>query len=281
MRLLYILFLLLFFSPSGESQTTILKKKGNSNRHRFYFFWGWNRGYFTDSDIHFSGNGYNFELKNVVAKDRQTPFAWNVYFHPEKITIPQTNYGFGYWLRDNYLLTFGVDHMKYVVQQNQTTTIDGSISIQNKYDGEYQNEPIVIQPDFLKMEHTDGLNYLTVGLNRTNNLLKTFSGLTGKLELIARAGAGVGVLIPRTDVTVLNQETRNKYHLSGFGISANAGLQIVLFKNYFISGNLKGGYINLNNILTSLDGSGKAKQDFYFLSPSFHFGGIFFLKKKT
>jgi len=44
-------------------------------------FWGWNRSVYTKSDIHFKGNGYDFQLDDVVAHDRQTPFRTNIYFN--------------------------------------------------------------------------------------------------------------------------------------------------------------------------------------------------------
>ncbi|MGZ5262889.1 MAG: hypothetical protein ACXWCF_03755, partial [Kaistella sp.] len=48
-----------------------LSKKG-----QLFIFWGWNRAGFTNSDIHFEGNGYNFTLENVVAHDRPSELDW-------------------------------------------------------------------------------------------------------------------------------------------------------------------------------------------------------------
>jgi hypothetical protein len=53
-----------------------------------------------------------------------------------------------------------MDHMKYVVEQNQVVQIDGTISkMESPYHGEYQDDDIMIVEDFLQFEHTDGLNY--------------------------------------------------------------------------------------------------------------------------
>lgn len=38
-----------------------LTKKG-----QMFVFWGWNRAGFSNSDIRFKGNGYDFTLNNVV-----------------------------------------------------------------------------------------------------------------------------------------------------------------------------------------------------------------------
>ena len=267
------LFLFFFFL-----QNTILAQ---SNQHRFYIYWGWNRGYFSKSDIQFKSDHYDFTLSNVIAKDRQTPFSFDVYFHPTKLTIPQTNYGIGYYWKNNYILTLAVDHMKYVVQQNQNVIINGFIHNTNPtYDGTYTSESILIQPDFLKMEHTDGLNYIALGISRSDNLFQKISSLKNKLELNLVEGIETGFLMPRTDVTVLNQPTRNTYHVSGLGVSLKTGLHFTFFKHYFIHGEIKGGYINLFDIPTSPDGKNKAEQDFYFLQTTIQFGGIFYLKRK-
>ena len=53
---------------------------------RLMFHWGWNRANYSKSDIHLKGNNYDFTLHDVVAKDRQTPFSFDVYFHPTKFS---------------------------------------------------------------------------------------------------------------------------------------------------------------------------------------------------
>ncbi len=251
-----------------------------SPKGQVYVYWGWNRAAFSTSNIHFSGTNYDFTLEKVIAKDRQTPFAFEVYFHPAKLTIPQTNFGLGYFFQDHYILSFSVDHMKYVVQQNQLVEINGTIDKTHPlYDGIYEQEQILIQADFLKMEHTDGLNFIAFGIARADNFLRSFSRLENKVALQMVEGVEAGFLMPRTDVTVLDQENRNKYHFSGLGIGFKTGLHLTLFKNYFIHGEAKAGYVNLHNIPTTPDGKTKARQSFFFLQRTIQFGGIFRLKK--
>jgi hypothetical protein len=60
------------------------------------------------------------------------------------MTIPQTNFRMGYFISDHYSLAIGVDHMKYVLTQNQTARISGTIAAGTPYDGVYTNDPIVI-----------------------------------------------------------------------------------------------------------------------------------------
>ena len=274
-------FFFLFFLSSNFSngQTETTKDEVRSNKSRFYVYWGWNRGFYSKSDIHFKGDDYNFTLQDVIATDRQSDFSIETYFKPSSLTIPQTNFGIGYYLRDNYILTVAIDHMKYVVQTRQEVQINGTIGeTYPLFAKNYQDEPIVIIPAFLKMEHTDGLNYFAVGISRADNLFKKIAAFDNKLELQVVEGIEAGLLIPRSDVHLLGQDDINVYHLAGWGSSLKAGLHLTFFKHYFIHGEAKGGYINLSDVLTSSVGNNKAKQDFFFLQTTFQIGGIFYFK---
>jgi len=47
-----------------ETATTPLRYTA-SNKGKFYIYWGGNRGYYTNSDIRFRGEGYDFTIKDV------------------------------------------------------------------------------------------------------------------------------------------------------------------------------------------------------------------------
>jgi len=141
---------------------------------KYYFYWGWNRAWFTRSNILFNGINYNFTLKNVKATDRQTK-ELITYFHPLKLTIPQYNSRIGRILNNSYDISFGVDHMKYVMVQNQTVNCNGYINNTNtKYDNNYDNKLIKLTDDFLKYEHTDGLNYLNFEIRKCFGLISFY-----------------------------------------------------------------------------------------------------------
>src|SRR3972149_3153003 len=57
-----------------------LKRKGN-----FFFYWGYNRSAYTKSDIHFWGDGYDFTITNVKAKDEPT-HDFITYIKPNSFT---------------------------------------------------------------------------------------------------------------------------------------------------------------------------------------------------
>lgn len=47
--------------------------------------------------------------------------SFDKYFNSGNITIPQYNFRVGYYFKPNWDISFGIDHMKYVLDQNQIT----------------------------------------------------------------------------------------------------------------------------------------------------------------
>ncbi|MCB9360169.1 MAG: hypothetical protein H6587_01420 [Flavobacteriales bacterium] len=254
-----------------------------SNKGRMYAFWGWNRGYYSNSDIHFTGENYDFTLNEVKAKDRPTTFALNPYFHPAWITIPQTNFRIGYFLNDKYDISLGVDHMKYVMVQRQTSKISGDINVGNKYDGSYNNQDIVLDYDFLTFEHTDGLNYINTELTRNDDILKALKikHNFNKIQLNSLLGLGLGIMMPKSNVMLLYGTRYDEFHLAGYGFAAKAGLNLTIFKYFFLRSEAKYGFINMPSIRTTPSSIDKASQHFSFTQVNFCFGVTLYPFKKS
>lgn len=245
------------------------------NKGKMYFFWGGNRDSYSNSDIHFKGANYDFTLYNVAAQDK--PKGWHIdYINPSRMTIPQTNFRLGYFINDHYNISIGVDHMKYVMIQNQTARITGNYP--NSYNSTVINNGFVDLTDesFLTFEHTDGLNYINSEFSRVDDVSKIFRiNDTDKIQISLTEGAGAGILFPKTNVMLMGQTRHDDFNVAGYGISAKAGLNITFFKHYFIQGELKGGYIDMPNIKTTFDSSDSASQHFMFFERVIAFGGIF------
>ena len=246
----------------------------NNNKGDIRVYWGWNRGWFTNSDIHFSGDNYDFTLNNVVAKDRQTEFDPGIYFNPKYITIPQTNFRIEYFYKKNYSISIGVDHMKYVVQQNQQVTINGIIENSGTpNDGDYNSSIININEGFLEFEHTDGLNYINFEYRRFDEIA---SYKDWKLNLAE--GLGAGCVLPKTNSKLFNNQRHDEFHLAGYGFNAVAALNIS-YKRCFIQSELKAGFINMPDIRTTINKSDRASQSFYYSQINFLIGYTFNLSK--
>ena len=271
--------LVMFFSTTsfvGQENTVFTKKNKVVNKGKFFVYWGWNWASYTDSDIRFKGNNYDFTLRNVKSHDTPSEFSFKKYFGITNITKPQTNARIGYFFKENYTISIGLDHMKYVVNNDQFVNIDGNINIGNsKYDGTYNSQPIQLTEDFLRLEHTDGLNYINVQLYRFDDISSWFGLSSDNLQINLTEGIGIGVLYPKTDTTLLGNERHDDFHLSGYGVSAGFGLNITFLKHFFIQADVKAGYINMSDIKTSLNPLDSASQSFLFLQNNILIGGRF------
>jgi hypothetical protein len=237
-----------------------------SNKGKIYAFWGWNRGWYTNSDIHFTGNDYDFKLNDIEATDRPSPFDFGVYFNIKTITIPQTNLRVGYFVSDKIDISVGVDHLKYVMVEIQETEITGTIEDGTEYDGHYSNDKISTKQSFLKFEHTDGLNYINAEITRNDNLLEALNMNvnTDKLEVSTLIGFGIGGILPKSNVTLWNNDRHDDFHWAGYGFSGKVGLNTTFFKHFFLRSEYKVGFIDMPDIRTTADPSDKASQHFIF-----------------
>lgn len=269
-----ILFLLTVFTFSialyGQGYGTQKGRKGD-----VYFYWGWNLSGYTPSTISFKGENYDFSLEKVSARNRPSPLNVKTYLSPTKFTIPQYNFRLGYFINDTYNISFGIDHMKYVMVSYQNSTIDGHIENTNTFlDGVYSNEQIEITPDLLQFEHTDGLNYLNIELRRIDEIN---SNNTFSFNLVS--GVGAGLIVPRTNATLMHYERYDEFNVAGLGVAIIGGLHFEMFQRLFIQFEAKTGYINLPNVRTTSERSDRAKQDFCFLQLNAVLGVKLFGKK--
>lgn len=226
-----------------------------SRKGKFFVHWGYNFSWYADSDISFKGKGYDFVLKNVAAQDRPTKLSWT-YINPAEISIPQFNFHAGYFIKDNYSISIGWDHMKYVIDVPQQVKITGHIDefvsepgiATGTYEGTYSNDDLTITSDFLTFEHTDGFNYASVEVERYDD---AWVSKSKKRTLTLETGLGLGVVVPRTDVRFFKVGQNNYWNLAGWGVSVKAGLKYYFSKQIYFQGNLKAGHTNLSDIHTT------------------------------
>ena len=232
-----------------------------------YIQWGYNREWYTKSDLHFSnGSSYDFTVKKARATD--SPDFDGFWETPLDITIPQNSFRIGVYLNaeHTHAIELNFDHAKYVVYDYQKLRVTGTVH------GEHFDRDTVIQPSFLHFEHTDGANfwhrnYVGQTLVRKN-----------KKRTVATAiyKAGAGLVVPRSDVSIMGRQLNNKFHVAGYIASIEAGLRYYPVRNLFLELTAKTGYANYLNALT-VEG-GTAKHQFGYFSVTglvgydLHFG---------
>ena len=259
----------------GTAQETTTNLYTANNKGKFYVYWGGNRGYYSKSDIRFKGDDFDFTVQDATAHDK--PKGWHVdYINPTKMTIPQTNFRLGYFITDKYNVSIGVDHMKYVMTQNQEATVTGNYPNQGSYGEVLPNGKTKLTEDFLMFEHTDGLNYVNAEIARYEDFSK-YLGITNtdKIQFNALVGVGAGILYPKTNATVLGRERHDAFKVAGWGASAKAGVNATFFKHFFVQYEWKFGYIDITKAPIILNNGAYASHNFTFNQGIFVVGGIF------
>lgn len=264
-----------FGQNSNDENTEIGSKKTFGKKGTMFVFWGWNRAAFSKSDIHFKGNGYDFVLHNVVAHDRPSDLSWD-YINPKEVSIPQFNFRYGYFIKDNLAIVIAQDHMKYVMDQNQTVDITGNIS-DPVYANMVQNGKINLADEkFLTFEHTDGLNYVNAGVEKYKNISSK-----EKVEILWAYGGGLGVMFPKSNVKLFGNERSDRFHVAGFGADVRTNINFIFWKRLMARVEAKFGYINMPDVKTTLNNKpDKASHDFVFGQINFGVGYVFNIKNK-
>lgn len=209
-----------------------------------YAQWGYNREVFTRSSIRFwKGNEYDFKVHSVKAHDK--PDFSGFIDAPLDITIPQNSYRIGFYLNEKrtHAIEINFDHAKYVVTDGQRVKLSGTI------DGKKLSSDTTINPAFLEFEHTNGANFYHVNYVRQTHLWHNRKNM--KATALYKIGAGI--VVPRTDVHLFGVRKDNKYQVSGYVISAEAGSRFYPLRNLFLEANIKAGFAHYLHVRT-LDG---------------------------
>ena len=245
--------ILLVVNPLYAQDNCNCPSMSKSSKGTLYLTWGYNKDWYSKSDLHFSGTehgGYNFTLKKARAHDNPSIDKIFVY----DLSIPQYVYRAGYFFnnKQNTGIEIGFDHTKYIMSTNQVLRLKGNI-------GEtYYDMDTLVHEDFLLFEHTNGANFLMANFIKRFYIAKT-ANRKHWLSLVVKPGAGI--VIPKTDVTLFGERLDNKFHIAGYVAGVDATLRYDFFKHFFIEGSAKGVFANYTNVLTV--GSGKAHHHFF------------------
>lgn len=268
-RLALVCLLIASVIQAQVSSIGIKKKKGT-----FYAAWGYNKDWFSNSDIHFvnassaydeftkTNENYDFTLYALKAKDK-SGFKHILNSPP---TVPQYVYRIGYYFngKSDLGIEINFDHAKYVMVTDQKAHLKGRIN------GVEYDKDTIVGVDFLKFEHTNGANFLMLNLLKRKDILKN-ALRKQRLGIVLKTGAGI--VIPKTDVTLFGERLDNKFHVAGFIIGTDIGLRYEPCRHFFLESSFKGTFADYTNVLTV--GNGKANHHFWTLEALLT-GGISF-----
>jgi hypothetical protein len=229
----YKLLLLLFvfiWSRNGLSQP---HKQSNGT---FYLGFGPNFSYFSQSDIHLKRSTspeFDFALYNVRGKD-----DGGINF---RNGAPQYSYAVGFYdKRKKWGIELSFDHIKYYILQNQRVHMEGSIN------NEHFDVDTLLVPSFVKLEHTDGANYLLLKLVKRIRLNMAAKN-DGKLNAVFKAA--IGPVIPKTNSTIMGNHRDDRYNVAGYVFALESGVRYSFARFLFIEGGAKGAYANYKHFL--------------------------------
>jgi hypothetical protein len=261
-------------------QAQFTSKKKSTAPGTLFFYWGYNRSIYTPSTIRFIGPGYDFQLKGVEAVDRPSTNL-NEYINFNSFTVPQFDVRVGYNFKRNWAISFGYEHMKYVMKHGPTYFLSGSINpgidLANGWSGTYSGDSIVTNENSFHYENTNGLNYINVQLT---NVFKIYSSDKGNFAITTLMGVGAGPILSYNDFTFAGEKSMETVSLSGFGASGHFGLRAEFFKHLFVAANIQGGFMGQYRVKTRPnDYDSHAKQAFLYGQRDIVVGALFYLKQ--
>lgn len=229
-----------------------------------YFGWGYNRDWYSKSDIHLQNNQpqfingkyytYDFTVYNTTAQDRP---EFEKIKDVVNISVPQFGFRVGYFFSKytGWGVELNYDHAKYVVDDYQKVRIKGQIN------GQELNKDTILNPtSFLHFEHTDGANFWMINLVKR---WKLWSSISAKNNVGIILKPGIDIVYPRTDVTLFGNRINNNWKISGIDAGLEFGLRTEFLGHYFLEFTCKGVYANYINALVQGKGNGKASQHFF------------------
>jgi hypothetical protein len=281
-----IIFLSFLFVFSAISQEKPKEKKKSKNRWQqrysggkgtFYLRYGWNRSIYSKSNLSMWGPGYSFTIKDAVGKDSPSKFDFKVYFSPKTWSIPQFSTKMGYYFADNWVVSVGWDHMKYVFEPG-TYRFTGYIdsSVYEDWAGELDDTEFTTEKEYFHYENTDGLNYARVELHRADQWWRERRGIISFNTLF---GISTGMMITRNDFGLGDLPHQNDFAVSGWGLSAHIGIRIDFVNFLFFQTNFGGGMVHLPKVNTLSGEPHYAKQVFMYGEMDFAFGAFWYITK--
>jgi hypothetical protein len=202
----------------------------------FYFALGSHVAAYTNSDIHLQSSAqpsFDFVLHNVKARDDK--------FLQSTGGAVQYDYQFGYYSRKkNFGIEYNFDHVKYFAKHDQVVRTTGTVN------GQKVDADLPITTYVQNFEHSNGGNYFLLNFVKWKDLAAS-KNYKRVLDLFYKAGAGI--VLPRTNSTVMNERRDDKYNVAGYVIALEGGLRYNFIKNTFFETSIKGAFANYKHIL--------------------------------
>lgn len=198
--------------------------RASRSAREFFVSWGYNGDSYTRSDLHISqpSLGNDFTLVGVRARDSK---GWTSLFS-HSLFVPQYNIRVGYFFNERWGLELALDHMKWIVRQDQEVRMKGTLN------GAVVDSQVALTTDVLKYQLNNGANPVFVNLIRRVRL-KGEPGRPGSVSFLAKAGGGLA--IPHTENVVFGQPNEKGFQFfHGWDVDASAAVRLHILKRLYV-----------------------------------------------
>ncbi len=241
-------------ATSSPSALTSIKRFFTDGE--WYFSWGYNTETWAPSDIHVSQPelGNDFTIHNVKGHDEP---GWDTGLFNKGLFVPQTNMRIGRFIDDERTIAIelSLDHTKYTSTIGQTARVSGIIN------GAAVDSDRVLDENTFRYNLHNGANHLMVNIVKRVPLI----GATNEsLSLAAIGKAGVGLMLPHSDVVVFGKNNEAEvgpknfdnyfgtkhgwWQFDGWTTGIEAGLRFVVAKPVYLELTDKVAYSRLYDI---------------------------------
>ena len=249
----------LLFSAISTLATAQLGNITASKAGNFYLLAGYNRGWFSKSDIHIKGfysdspsvpeaargQKYSFTLLGAKALDNpdiKSLSKWD-------INSPQFYFRLGYFFYGEYIngVELGLDHFIYALKPSQRVRVQGLV-----YDSTAQivgnvERDMLVTEDFVQLQHDNGVNYLMVSFVRGMHL---YRNRTETHMIVCLVKPGLGVAITRSNLAVNRDRKQDEFHIGGYVGGLEVAFRYTMMEQFFIETAGKGCYANISDVLS-------------------------------
>jgi hypothetical protein len=217
---------------------TSLHTLGQKRKKEFYFSWGYNTEWYTNSTVKISqpSLGNNYVFNNIKGHDHR---GWDEGLFSKAITIPQYNYRLGLFInrKKGLAVEINFDHTKFIFS-DQLAHVEGVM----------KNHPLDSNVNF---NVANGFYYyLNNGANfLLFNIVKRWHWYHAKRIKVDFLGkAGIGPVIPHVENSFFGQKNTKGFQLGGWNMGAEAAIRCTFFNLVFLEYCNKLDYARYSNL---------------------------------
>ena len=211
-------------------------------KHEFYFSWGYNKEWYSKSNVKISQPVLNqkYTLVNVVAHDHP---GWNEsdFFHKD-LTIPQYNYRIGYFFNKKKNIAFEInfDHTKFIITDEQQVRLRGY-----PHDKYVDSTITFSEANGFYYYLNNGANFLLFNLVKRANL---YVSKNRNIKIDALGKAGIGPVIPHVENSFFGNANHPHFQLGGWNVGVEGALRATFFKHVYFEFAGKLDYARYSNL---------------------------------